>query len=80
MNITIHNVEESEPEHLAACIERVKQWDPESKSVLTHEIHCNERKGDAWIEYGIRLMYYNGQSMYVAAIQREPGAKVEFHS
>ena len=80
MNIIIHNVEESEPAHLAACIERVKRWDPESKSVLTHEIHCNERKENGWAEYAVRLMYYNGQSLYAATIQREPGAQVEFHS
>ena len=81
MNLLINYLHEAEPEFLAACIKRVMQFDPSPESDLTHVITCASRSDKGWIEYALKLRYrdYDGH-IFVGAIQRTPGAEIEFHS
>lgn len=79
MKLEIHDFENEDPEHLAACIEHVRRWGT-SPNHPPHEIYCRPRDADGWLEYALKLTYANGGHMWVGAIQRQPGAPVEFHS
>lgn len=82
MNLIIHNLEEAERPHLAACIKRVVDFYGDEVQVdVTPEIWCRRREANGWLEYAVVLPYIGGVSkLYVGAIQRNQGAEVEFHS
>lgn len=86
MNILINYIEESEPTMLAACIERVKQManDPADPTAMWDHpearIQCNRPDKNGFTEYAISFYYKSGGSITIGAIQRTPGAPVEFHS
>lgn len=82
MKVTIHNVEESEPTFLTACIQRVKDfYDDHVYVSVEPQIHCRRREASGWIEWTICLPYTSGETtLYLAAIQRNLGHAIEFHS
>lgn len=77
MQITIHNEDIADDQLLGDVLFRTGAW---WRQYDTADVYCTERNKDGWLEYGIRLQSANGAGMYVGAIQRQPGAKTEFHS
>ena len=81
MNLTIHYVEESEPAFLKVCVDRVIDFYGRRNDVtVTPQIYCRKRMSDGWLEYVLVLPYQDGGQISVAAIQRNLGHEVEFHS
>lgn len=82
MKVEIIDFELADKVVLDACLERVRRWsDNTDMMLLPCEIHCVERRADGLLEYMLKLIYpvSNGH-MWVGAVQRQPGAEVEFHS
>ncbi len=81
MKIEIINFEASEPAMLQTCLERVRRWfGPMIRDSAPCEIHCTARESSGWLQYILKLTYPEGGQMWVGAVQRQPGAEVEFHS
>ena len=82
MKVEIIDFELADKVVLDACLERVRRWsDNTDMMLLPCEIHCRERDSKGWAEYLLKLIYpgSNGH-IWVGAVQRQPGAEVEFHS
>lgn len=85
MQITIHNKDIAEDQILGDVLFRVGAW---WRHYDTADVYCSPRTpSDApsydnpgWLEYAIHLASASGSKLFVAAIQRQPGAKTEFHS
>lgn len=79
MNLNIVDFQDAEIDHLQACIVRAA-WMAGGGNVKTATIYVTPRDKHGWLEYITRYEYENGGGLTVGAIQREPGAPVEFHS
>ncbi len=44
------------------------------------QIYCSLRSHTGWLEYGIRIKFESGSTLYIAMIQRHIDAEFEFHS
>jgi hypothetical protein len=83
--ISVINIDDAEVEALAKAFERCCWW---IQQALEIEITAAKRvpataepyKHPGWLEYCIRIVFRTGNVMYVAMIQRQPGAAYEFHS
>lgn len=60
-----------------ACFRRIAHITGEHDKVT---LQVQPRKPNGWLEYGISIVNRCGSRLYVAAIQREPDAEIEFHS
>lgn len=84
MKVTLHYVECLQHDDMGLlndCLTRVKQH----QHVLEVDLYLNERgKPDSgspgWCEYLMRIQYEGGGSLTIGCIQRELGARTEFHS
>ena len=82
MKVTIQNFLQGEPEALGACMERIRRFYGNNPVLdgLQAEVTCFPRQSNGWLEYAIKVPYTTGSWMFIACIQREPGAEFEFHS
>lgn len=76
LTIEVLGVALAEPEALAEVLKRITYNHHTAKQIT---IACRERKSDGWLEYVVHVQYAQG-SMTIGAIQRTPGAEMEFHS
>jgi len=85
--ITIHDqavigTDREASELLIATLERALRHVHQDGS--TADIYCNERKAGrsdtGWLEFGLRVNYAGGGSLFSECIQCNPGAEFEFHS
>lgn len=84
MIIEIHNRELAEDEALAKALVLAQRH----QHVERVDIFVSERvaynapsyQNPGWLEYGLQFKYDTGGGMYVALIQRTPGAMFECHS
>ena len=67
------HIEKEDHQHFINTINRAAQWETGSKKVT---VHLAKRRADGWLEYGIIV----SNTIYIGAIQRQPGAESEFHS
>lgn len=69
--------------HNAATIERAFRFNG-SPRVSYVEVHLNPRgvyvSQPGWLENVIVVVGHDGTRLVIGAVQREPGAKTEFHS
>lgn len=84
-NIIIKNIEEVEIEALAKCLERCCWWVKDAKDITIFvqprvPATAEPYKSPGWLEYGINVVFKTAHVMYVAMVQRQPGAAYEFHS
>lgn len=76
MIIEIIDREFAESEALQTALDRTL-WHQHVSRVT---IFVNEREKTGWLEYGLKFEYSTGGQMFIAMIQREPGAIYEYHS
>lgn len=77
MNITILDAELAEPEHLAAAIQQALRWSENATIFVKERVPADApaHKHPGWIEY-----FVQNSQIYLAVIQRQPGAAIETHS
>lgn len=81
MKVTIHDYGQHEEEMLQACLKRAQDYMGDSFQYGSATIFVNKREKIGWLEYGIRIEHGEGNGgIYIGAVQRKPGAEVEFHS
>lgn len=73
-----------ETDHLNACLKRIT-WNANvslAKIFVSPRVPLDapEYKHPGWLEYLISITYTNGSAITIGAIQRKPGAPIEFHS
>jgi len=87
--ITIHNqasigADREASQLLIAVLERALRHVHQDGS--TADIYCDARgtqngsQSPEWLEFGLRVQYATGGSLYIGCIQRTKGANFEFHS
>lgn len=73
----------ADEKHNAATVERAYRFNGSAR-VAYVEVHLNPRGVYAseplWLENVIVVVGHDGTRLVIGAIQREPGAKTEFHS
>lgn len=68
---------EPELEAFGEATKRLLRWNGE----VTCDLYVRPRTADGWLEYGLDLKRSTGErEIYIAMIQRTPGAPWEFHS
>lgn len=65
-----------EPAMMQACIQRIARF----QHIAEAKLICDERKATGWLEFTIVLKFASGAGLTIGAIQRTPGAEIEFHS
>jgi hypothetical protein len=83
--ITVHNVPgwELDADMLREVLNRCTRHVPNCKviDIYPQERRAMTRISDAgMLEWIMRLHFHTGGAMTIGAIQRQPGARVEFHS
>lgn len=79
MLIEIFSPELAEPEALATALANTTRYSTFGDEVKA-DIFVSPRKDTGWLEYGIKYTFPQNHGLYVAMIQRTPGAEYEFCS
>lgn len=65
---------------ISDCVARAIGW-VNAANNNTAQIDCNCRRKDGWLEFGLHIFRSDGHRLiYIAVIQRTPGAPFEGHS
>lgn len=86
MRLIIDGFQAAETDILQRTMERCLWWaqNADTITILVAPRSTAEKKvmgnPPGWIEYGIQIQFDSGARLFVAAIQREPGCMMEFHS
>lgn len=65
---------------LAEAVGRHIAWQASGGRMQRVCVYSNARRLDGWAEWMLHYEYADGGKLFVGAIQRSPGAEVEFHS
>lgn len=65
--------------HINATMVRAFQWNTPENNVT---VEISPRNAEGWLEYNLVVRKINSDKLviYIACIQRQPGAESEFHS